>query len=84
MTISPNLFPGKAAHLFLFLALLESFIYFRFESYATLEYDGKFYMTPRDFLDSVINSEHDFKTKIRRRKVSPQEVGYMLRIGTNS
>ena len=55
---------------------------FRFESYATIEINGKYYMTPRDFLDSVIYSGEDTKrTKIRRRKVSPQEHGYMLHIG---
>ena len=35
-------------------------------------------MTPRDFLDSVIYSDQDFKSNMRRRKVSSQELGKML------
>ena len=38
-------------------------------------------MTPRDFLDSVIFSDQEFKANVRRRKVYPQEHGYMLHIG---
>ena len=57
--------------------------YFRFESYATIEVDGKFFMTPRDFMDSVIYADHENKGRVRRRKISPAEVGYMLHIGNN-
>ena len=38
-------------------------------------------MTPRDFLDSVIYSDQDFKSNMRRRKVSSQELGKMLHNG---
>ena len=53
----------------------------RFESYATIEVDGKFYMTPRDFMDSVIYADQENKGRVRRRKVTSEEVGYMLHIG---
>ena len=38
-------------------------------------------MTPRDFLDSVIYSDQAFKSNMRRRKVSSQELGKMLHNG---
>ena len=38
-------------------------------------------MTPRDFLDSVIYSDQDFKSNMRRRKVSSQELDKMLHNG---
>ena len=38
-------------------------------------------MTPRDFMDSVIYAEQENKGRVRRRKISPEEVGYMLHIG---
>ena len=46
-----------------------------------MEYENKYYMTPRDFLDSVIYSDQDFKSNMRRRKVSSQELGKMLHNG---
>ena len=38
-------------------------------------------MTPRDFLDSVIYSDQAFKSNMRRRKVTSQELGKMLHNG---
>ena len=38
-------------------------------------------MTPRDFMDSVIYADDDHTRRARRRKISPEEVGYMLHIG---
>merc|ERR1719510_1504518 len=59
---------------------IKPYYFTRFESYATIEIDGKCYMTPRDFLDSIIFSDEGSKTIARRRKVSPQEHNYMLHI----
>ncbi|XP_014255724.1 calcium uptake protein 3, mitochondrial, partial [Cimex lectularius] len=37
----------------------------RFLKFASAEYDGQIYMTPRDFLDSFIHQEPDFRDKRR-------------------
>ena len=55
---------------------------YRFELFASLDIGGQCFMTPRDFLDSVIRTgDTESNSRIRRRKLSQKEVGMMLHKG---
>ncbi|KAK0089079.1 hypothetical protein PV325_009286 [Microctonus aethiopoides] len=47
----------------------------RFIKFASVEYDGQLYMTPQDFLDSVVDSEP--RPRHKRRILSDQELEVM-------
>ncbi|KAK0161746.1 hypothetical protein PV327_008164, partial [Microctonus hyperodae] len=47
----------------------------RFIKFASVEYDGQLYMTPQDFLDSVVDSEP--RPRHKRRILSEQELEVM-------
>jgi len=44
----------------------------RFINFASVEYNGQIYMTPQDFLESVIEAEP--KPRLKRRKLGPKEI----------
>ncbi|KAK2580236.1 hypothetical protein KPH14_012492 [Odynerus spinipes] len=47
----------------------------RFIKFASVEYDGQLYMTPQDFLDSVVESEP--RPRLKRRVLSDKELEAM-------
>ncbi|XP_015185912.1 PREDICTED: calcium uptake protein 3, mitochondrial isoform X2 [Polistes dominula] len=47
----------------------------RFIKFASVEYDGQLYMTPQDFLDSVVESEP--RPRLKRRVLSDKELEVM-------
>jgi hypothetical protein len=49
----------------------------RFQDFASIEYNGTAYMSPQDFLDSLINDEP--KERIFRRVVKEEQVKKMLK-----
>jgi len=53
----------------------------RFTKFSSVEFDGQVYMTPQDFLDSVVESEP--KPRLKRRKLTEQEVD-TIRVSTPS
>merc|ERR1712038_1541851 len=48
----------------------------RFIKFASVEYDGQIYMTPQDFLESVVEGEP--RPRFKRKKLSKEEVKEML------
>ena len=49
----------------------------RFIKFASVEYDGQIYMTPQDFLDSVVEGEP--RPRFKRKKLTETEVIDMMR-----
>jgi len=47
----------------------------RFIKFASVEYNGQIYMTPQDFLESVIEAEP--KPRLKRRKLGPKEIAML-------
>ncbi|XP_060823760.1 calcium uptake protein 3, mitochondrial isoform X2 [Bombus pascuorum] len=47
----------------------------RFIKFASVEYDGQLYMTPQDFLDSVVESEP--RPRLKRRELTDMELDVM-------
>lgn len=45
----------------------------RFIKFASVEFDGQLYMTPQDFLDSVVEQEP--RPRLKRRSLAPQDIG---------
>merc|ERR1712223_2223451 len=48
----------------------------RFIKFASVEYDGQIYMTPQDFLESVVEGEP--RPRFKRKKLNKEEVKEML------
>ena len=49
----------------------------RFLKFASVEYNGQIYMTPQDFLDSVVEGEP--RPRFKRKKLSDVDVKTMMR-----
>ena len=49
----------------------------RFIKFASTEYDGQIYMTPQDFLESVVEGEP--RPRFKRKKLTDNEVKEMMR-----
>ena len=49
----------------------------RFIKFASVEYDGQIYMTPQDFLESVVEGEP--RPRFKRKKLTESEVKDMMR-----
>ena len=49
----------------------------RFLKFASVEYDGQIYMTPQDFLESIV--ETDARARFKRKKLAEDEVKDMMR-----
>ena len=49
----------------------------RFLKFASVEYDGQIYMTPQDFLESVV--ETDARARFKRKRLTDDEVKDMMR-----
>lgn len=47
----------------------------RFIKFASVDFDGQLYMTPQDFLDSVVEQEP--RPRLKRKALSPQDINQM-------
>jgi hypothetical protein len=47
----------------------------RFIRFASVEYDGQLYMTPQDFLESVVEAEP--RPRLKRKVLTPKEIDKM-------
>ncbi|CAO1333533.1 unnamed protein product [Diamesa hyperborea] len=53
----------------------------RFIKFASVEFDGQIYMTPQDFLESVIEQEP--RPRLKRRNLVPQEIQQLKEVTPN-